>query len=137
MPPWRAAGERHFLLYVLGRHAADGDASPRELLPFVIAPEDVTSPRQRDEAGEWMACAFGRQETACAIVAAALGGHVRVGFENNIYLPDGRRAADNAALVDQVRRAAALLGRPVADAAAAPTFCGGLWSKGRAAWLGS
>ena len=112
-------GERHFLLYVLGRHAVDGESSPHELLPFVAAAEDATSPRQRDEASEWMVCAFGRRESECVVVAAALGGHVRVGFENNVYLPDGRWAADNAALVDRVRAAAALLGRPVADASAA------------------
>ena len=122
-------GERHFLLYVLGRHAADGESNPRELLPFVVAAEDATSPRQHDVAGEspgqhdvageWMVCAFGRSETECVVVAAALGGHVRVGFENNVHLPDGTRAADNAALVDRLRSAAALLGRSVADASAA------------------
>jgi len=32
-------------------------------------------------------------------MGAFLGGHVRVGFENNLFLPDGTIAADNAALV--------------------------------------
>ena len=30
-----------------------------------------------------MTCAFGRYENACVTAAALLGGHVRVGFENN------------------------------------------------------
>lgn len=44
-------------------------------------------------------CAFGAREAGCALTAALLGGHVRVGFENNMLLPDGSTATDNAALV--------------------------------------
>ncbi len=33
-----------------------------------------------------MVCAFGANELRCAALAALLGGHVRVGFENNLYL---------------------------------------------------
>ena len=35
--------------------------------------------------------------------AAARGGHVRVGFENNRLHPDGRLAINNAERVDDVR----------------------------------
>lgn len=63
-----------------------------------------------------MTCAFGPREVECSIGAAALGEHVRIGFENNLHLPDGRIARDNAELVgclaDLVRR----LGYSVADA---------------------
>ena len=61
-------------------------------------------------------CAFGATEQACATVAAALGGHVRVGFENNLLLKDGRTAPDNAALLQQVADVARSLGRPLATA---------------------
>ena len=44
-------------------------------------------------------CAFGRREAACVTAAALLGGHARVGFENNLTLPTGARAASNAELV--------------------------------------
>ncbi|MFW5969057.1 MAG: 3-keto-5-aminohexanoate cleavage protein [Halofilum sp. (in: g-proteobacteria)] len=98
-------GTRASLLFVLGRYDAR-DAEPRELIPF-LATEDGTIP--------WTACAFGRHEYACCAAAAALGGHVRVGFENNLLLKDGRRAPDNAALVHQVRELAQALGRPLAD----------------------
>jgi uncharacterized protein (DUF849 family) len=97
----------HLLLFVLGRHSAGQTSAPTDLLPFVLAHEG-RSP--------WAMCAFGACEHACAIAAAALGGHVRVGFENNLYLKDGTRAPDNAALVAQVRDGAAALGRPLADA---------------------
>jgi uncharacterized protein (DUF849 family) len=49
---------------------------------------------------DWMVCAFGPNESRCAALAALLGGHVRVGFENNYYLPDGKIAASNAELID-------------------------------------
>jgi len=96
-----------FLLFVLGRYSATQTSSPRDLLPFVqahVGPEP------------WAMCAFGASEHACATAAAALGGHVRVGFENNLYLRDGRVAPDNAALVAQAASMAAVLGRPLARA---------------------
>jgi 3-keto-5-aminohexanoate cleavage enzyme len=79
------------VLYVLGRFSLTRTALPRDLLPF-LAPE---APRFES----WSVCAFGRRETACVTAAALLGGHVRVGFENNLTLPDGARAASNAELV--------------------------------------
>jgi uncharacterized protein (DUF849 family) len=45
-----------------------------------------------------------------------LGGHARVGFENNLLLKDGQLAPDNAALVRQVADSARVLGRPIYDA---------------------
>lgn len=82
---------RPFLLFVLGRYSADQQSSPADLDPFVAALGARPFP--------WAVCAFGRQEAACALAAARLGGHVRVGFENNLHLPDGTLARDNAALV--------------------------------------
>lgn len=97
----------HWLLFVLGRHAADRTADPLELLPFL---------ERHDHAVPWAACAFGAREHACTVAAAALGGHVRVGFENNLALKDGTTAPDNAALVAQAAEAAQVLGRPLATA---------------------
>jgi uncharacterized protein (DUF849 family) len=79
------------VLYVLGRYRKDQTSAPRDLLPFLAE----TMPRF----GHWMTCAFGRHEAACATAAALLGGHMRVGFENNLLLPDSRVAPSNAALV--------------------------------------
>ena len=47
-------------------------------------------------------------------VAIALGGHVRVGWEDNPFLPDGTPAKSNADLVDVVVRMAECMGRRVA-----------------------
>ena len=89
--------DRLSVLYVLGRFALTRTAIPRDLLPF-LAP-DV--PRF----DLWSVCAFGRREAACVTAAALLGGHARVGFENNLALPDGERAASNADLVGAASRA--------------------------------
>lgn len=97
-----------FLLFVLGRYSASQTSDPRDLLPFVQA---------HGGAEPWAVCAFGAAEHACVTAAAAFGGHVRVGFENNLLLKDGRRAAGNAELVAQAADAARCLGRPLASAA--------------------
>ena len=96
-----------FLLFVLGRYTAGQTSNPTDLLPFLQC-DDGRAP--------WAMCAFGPKENACAITAAGLGGHVRVGFENNLYLKDGSLAPDNAALVRQVAEGAKALGRPLATA---------------------
>lgn len=98
---------RWFLLFVLGRYAVGQTSSPTDLLPFLAAD---------DGAYPWAMCAFGPQENACAMAAASLGGHARVGFENNLFLKDGSHAPDNAALVAQVAQGAQALGRPLACA---------------------
>lgn len=97
----------HFVLFVLGRYTAGQRSHPLDLVPFV-------SGNRADH--RWAVCAFGVRETACAVAAAALGGHVRVGFENNMTMPDGTLAADNAALVRATAAGIAGIGRPLATA---------------------
>jgi uncharacterized protein (DUF849 family) len=46
-------------------------------------------------------CCFGEHENAAALHAASAGGHVRLGFENNVLLQDGSLAPDNSALIAQ------------------------------------
>jgi len=82
------------VLYVLGSYAGARDSTPADLLPFLAPPMPAFA--------HWMVCAFGRQEAACLTAAASRGGHVRVGFENNLHLPDGSVAPDNATLVRTV-----------------------------------
>lgn len=95
-------------LYVLGRYTAGQRSEPADLLPFLSAAGAAALP--------WAVCAFGPRENACVTTAAALGGHARVGFENNMWLPDGRVARDNAELVALAAQSGALVGRPAADA---------------------
>lgn len=94
--------ERLAVLYVLGRYSLLRTAAPSDLLPF-FAP---AMPRF----DSWSVCAFGRREAACVAAASLLGGHARVGFENNIALPGGEPAATNAELVGVVAGALAGLG---------------------------
>lgn len=96
----------HWLLFVLGRYSDGQQSSPTDLLPFLKGlPERP-----------WSMCAFGHTEHTCAVAAAALGGHVRVGFENNLHLKGGAKASQNSDLVAQVAEAAAVLNRPLMDA---------------------
>ena len=57
-----------------------------------------------------MVCAFGQNEIATVLNAAKVGGHVRVGFENNLLSANGNTAASNAVqisdTVDQLQRSA-------------------------------
>jgi len=96
------------VLYVLGRYAATGRSTPAELMPFLSAAAGRFS--------DFMVCAFGPDEAACGVAAALFGGDVRVGFENNLHLPNGSVAPDNAALVAAVAEPLRSLGRRTATA---------------------
>ena len=57
---------------------------------------------------------FGRHQLPLATMGLLLGGHVRVGLEDNVYYRKGELATGNAQLVDRVARVATELGREVA-----------------------
>ena len=71
----------------------------------------------------WSVAGIGRAQTAMALAAIAMGGHVRVGLEDNIYFSRGRLAT-NEELVARVARIAAEAGRPVATPAEARHILG-------------
>jgi 3-keto-5-aminohexanoate cleavage enzyme len=80
------------------------DASVEHLVDCVRAlPEGCT----------WSVAGIGRMQLPLATVAVAMGGHVRVGLEDNLYYTKGRLAR-NEELVARVVRIADELGRPVA-----------------------
>ena len=62
----------------------------------------------------WSVCALGRQELPMGAVAMGLGGHVRVGFEDNIYIRHGELAKSNAQLVERIATIAEALNIDVA-----------------------
>jgi len=66
------------------------------------------------ETWTWSICAPGRHEMEMAALAIILGGHVRVGMEDNIYLEKGVLAKSNAELVAKVVRIAKEFGREIA-----------------------
>jgi 3-keto-5-aminohexanoate cleavage enzyme len=67
----------------------------------------------------WGVIAVSRDQWMMASAAAALGGNVRVGFEDNFYLPSGEMAGSNGELVETAARIVELQGRAVADPAEA------------------
>jgi uncharacterized protein (DUF849 family) len=79
------------VLFVLGRYTVGQKSEPADLDPFLKA-YTLDLP--------WMVCAFGARENECVTRAAELGGHMRIGFENNLHLPDGSLAPSTAALVE-------------------------------------
>ncbi len=70
-------------------------ASPKNLLFMTeLLPETVT----------WTAAGIGRHQLMINHLTIAMGGHVRVGFEDNIYYTRGRLAESNAELVERIVR---------------------------------
>jgi uncharacterized protein (DUF849 family) len=57
-------------------------------------------------------------------MAAQQGGHARVGFENNLWRPDGELAVSNAELVGLARERIEAEGRRVMTPAEARRFMG-------------
>lgn len=62
----------------------------------------------------WSVAGIGRFELPLATLAILWGGHVRVGFEDNVFYQKGVLAEDNAQLVERVVRLARELGRDIA-----------------------
>jgi 3-keto-5-aminohexanoate cleavage enzyme len=83
--------EHPFALFVLGRYSDALEGDPAEIDAFLCASGAGAFP--------WAVCCFGSAEAEAVRRAASLGGHVRIGFENNRLLPDGTVARNNAQLI--------------------------------------
>ncbi|WP_416198754.1 MAG: 3-keto-5-aminohexanoate cleavage enzyme [Sporanaerobacter sp.] len=66
------------------------------------------------EGSTWTVAGVGRHEIPMAVAAIIMGGHARVGFEDNVYLSKGVLAKSNAELVEKVARISREIGREVA-----------------------
>jgi uncharacterized protein (DUF849 family) len=86
------ADDHPFCMLVLGQYADGREGKVRELDDMLAAGADQYP---------WSVCCFGKHENAAAVHAASVGGHVRIGFENNVLLLDGSVAIDNTALIKQ------------------------------------
>jgi 3-keto-5-aminohexanoate cleavage enzyme len=85
-------------------------ASPRNLAHMAnVVPSGST----------WSVIAISRDQWSMVGAAAALGGNVRVGFEDNFYLPSGEMASSNGELVEAAAQIIRLQGREVAEPAVA------------------
>lgn len=96
-----AKGIMHLVLGVVGGAPANIDA--------------VTTFRGMVPEGlPWMVTAIGRHNFPIMAVAVALGGHVRTGLEDVVYMSAGEHAPSNAALVKRALNLCEAIGRPVA-----------------------
>jgi uncharacterized protein (DUF849 family) len=73
---------------------------------------------------EWSVCAAGRAQFAMTTHALLMGGHARVGLEDNLYLEKGVLAKSSGEQVAKIRRIAAELGVETATPAEARQILG-------------
>jgi uncharacterized protein (DUF849 family) len=73
---------------------------------------------------EWSVCAAGRSQFAMTTHALLMGGHARVGLEDNLYLEKGVLATSSGEQVAKIRRIAAELGVETATPAEARQILG-------------
>jgi uncharacterized protein (DUF849 family) len=68
---------------------------------------------------QWQGFGIGRHQFPMAVQSALLGGHVRVGMEDNAYISRGVFAESNAQQVHKARRLVEDLGANIASVAEA------------------
>jgi len=76
------------------------------------------------QGSSYTATGIGRAAFPTAALAIVSGGHVRVGFEDNVYMSKGVLAKSNGELVEKAVRIAAELGRPIASPSEARAILG-------------
>lgn len=106
-------GPMHFN-FVLGTSCGIA-AEPRDLLYMA---ESIPA------GSSFTASGIGRHTFPTAALSIILGGHVRVGFEDNVYMAKGVPAASNGELVAKVVRIAKELNREIATPAEARAILG-------------
>ena len=82
-------------------------ASPQNLLAMLDA---------LPEGSSWQLVSIGKHQLPLSTMVVALGGNIRVGFEDNVYYSHGVLAVSNAQLVERAARICRELGREVATA---------------------
>ena len=110
-------------LYNLAHFADKGIAKPPLFIQSVFGilggigadPDNVvfmrrTADRLFGKDYVWSALAAGKHQMAIIAQAAMLGGHVRVGLEDSLYIDRGRLASSNAEQVAKIVRILAELG---------------------------
>ncbi len=77
-----------------------------------------------DGPNEWGVIGISRDQWMLVATALTLGGNVRVGLEDNFYLPDGEMARSNGDLIARARRIVEDVGRRAATVAEARELLG-------------
>ena len=107
-----------FIMGVLGGIAA----SPRHL---AFQADNIPA------GSRWKVIGISREQWPLAMAALSLGGDVRVGLEDNFYLPDGTMASSNGDLVAAAANMVRLSGREVATLEETKQL---LWPGGKGNW---
>lgn len=107
------SGPQHFD-FVLG--IPGGMAGTAEALMYLRS--------QLPAGSTWTVAGIGPAQLPLGTLAMVLGGHVRVGFEDNVYYRKGELAASNAQLVARIARISRELDRDVATADEARALLG-------------
>ena len=84
-------------LFVIGHYT--GKISYPEKIP-----EFIKKMRANSVNFDWSICAFAKEEMSCLEKAVSLGGKIRVGFENSLYMPDGEIAPNNHSKIKAVNK---------------------------------
>ena len=114
---YRRAGMANHLDYNFVMGVASGMPADADLLELLL--------RWIEPGSAWQATLIGRAEIwPLHQRVAELGGMLRTGLEDTFYLPDGRRAAGNGALIEALAACARNAGRDVASAAEARAALG-------------
>lgn len=100
--------------FVLG--VAGGMAGTPQALMYLLA--------QLPAGCSWSVAGIGAAQLPLGTLAIVLGGHVRVGFEDNVFYRKGELAGSNAQLVARIARIGHELGRPPATPAEARVMLG-------------
>ena len=99
----------YYMSFVLGMHRVNNQASrysPKHLMHLVdLLPPDAL----------FSVVAIGKIQFQAATLSLLLGGNVRVGFEDNIYISKGKLAESNAQLVEKIVRISKDIGREIAS----------------------
>lgn len=106
-----------YLQFVLG--ILGGIPATVENLLFLLQ-----TARQQIGNFQWSACAAGRTQFAMTTHALLMGGHVRVGLEDNLYLTRGVLAKSSGEQVAKIKRIADELGVDTATPAEARSILG-------------
>ena len=94
-----------FVMGILGGISADIDN-----LMFL----KTTADKLFGDGYQWSAIGAGAQQMRIAATAAMMGGHVRVGLEDSLFIAKGRKAKSNAEQVEKIAQILKLQGNEIA-----------------------
>lgn len=97
-----------FTLCVLGRYQATSSAQDAKTEALKLCTTEAKFP--------WAVCGFGLHEIEAIHHAAHHGGHIRVGFENNIWKDKNHLLSNHSEMITQCKKAALKENRTIATA---------------------